>query len=228
MVKVLRARIAVSLALVGLAFVIGIVGVGLTTATRVETAYTGSNLIRLHILANSNSPMDQDLKLQVRDAVLSATTQLFSSVVTKEDARQYLVHNWALIRETALTTISENGFAYDVTLELGTYRFPERNYGGLTVPAGHYDALRIVIGEGSGSNWWCVLFPPLCFVSLEEEEHLESLAVASSHLAEGDVEFRWKFLENLAETNHGRQLQAWWQMGIEVAETLASPLFSSK
>src|SRR5690606_19236877 len=120
---------------------------------------TSANLIRLHILANSNSPVDQDLKLQVRDAVLLAAQDIFNGVATKDEAKKYIHDNWDLIRETALKTIREAGFPYDVELQLGTFPFPERDYGNLSLPEGNYEALRIIIGEGKGDNWWCVLFP---------------------------------------------------------------------
>lgn len=114
------------------------------------------DIVRLHIIANSDSAEDQALKLRIRDRLLSAT----SAAATKADAAAMTEEYENIAREE----IAAAGFDYGVKAEYGRFRFPTKDYGGLTYPAGEYDAIRIVIGEGAGKNWWCVLFPPLCYV----------------------------------------------------------------
>ncbi|WP_084413200.1 stage II sporulation protein R [Desulfovirgula thermocuniculi] len=125
-------------------------------------------LIRLHVLANSDSPVDQALKLRVRDAVVGSTAPLFRQARTPAEAREIALANLELIREVAEREVRAAGKDYPVTVSWGRYRFPERTYpspaGSLTLPEGDYEAVRIVLGRGEGANWWCVLFPPLCFV----------------------------------------------------------------
>ena len=119
-------------------------------------------VVRLHILANSDSEEDQALKLQVRDAVLERAEEILERAhdrsVAEEDLREALPE----LREIALETVASQGYDYDVTAELTDAAFPTREYDGFTLPAGEYLALRLVIGAGEGHNWWCVVFPPLC------------------------------------------------------------------
>ena len=130
------------------------------------------NIVRLHILANSDSVEDQKLKLQVRDAILKHSRANFtkkSDVKTKLD--EY--------KEIAETVISEKGYDYPVEVEYGNFKFPTKEYKNIRLPAGNYDALRVKIGNADGQNWWCVMFPPLCFVdgttdSVYAEEKLQS------------------------------------------------------
>ncbi len=127
------------------------------------------DIVRLHILANSDSETDQALKLKVRDRILKET----NASVSKEDIPKMLEK----YRLAALSEIRENGYAYDVTAEYGKFHFPTKEYGSLTYPAGDYDAVRIKIGRGEGRNWWCVLFPPLCYVNeaVDSEKTLAEL-----------------------------------------------------
>lgn len=115
------------------------------------------NIVRLHVIANSDSKEDQELKLKVRDALLK---QASSDFTKKSD----VVNNLDLYKKIAEDTISANGLDYNITVEYGNFAFPTKHYKNLSLPAGNYDAVRVVIGEGAGKNWWCVLFPPLCFV----------------------------------------------------------------
>ncbi|MGN1097305.1 MAG: stage II sporulation protein R [Clostridia bacterium] len=130
------------------------------------------DIVRLHIIANSNSEEDQALKLRIRDQLLSST----SVSDTKADIPNLLEEYKKIAKEE----IENSGYSYDVHAEYGKFDFPTKNYGNLTYPAGKYDAVRIVIGEGKGENWWCVLFPPLCYVkgsvdSSEAEEELQEM-----------------------------------------------------
>ena len=130
------------------------------------------NIVRLHILANSDSVEDQELKLQVRDAILKHSRANFTK---KSDVKAKLDE----YKEIAETVISEKGYDYPVEVEYGNFKFPTKEYKNIRLPAGNYDALRVKIGNADGQNWWCVMFPPLCFVdgttdSVYAEEKLQS------------------------------------------------------
>ncbi len=122
------------------------------------------NLIRLHVIANSDSPEDQALKRDVRDAVIDYMKGKLEQSKSIEQTRFIIENNIDEIVEVSERILREKGKEYPVKAMLGSYAFPTRAYGDITLPAGNYQALRIVIGEGIGENWWCVLFPPLCFV----------------------------------------------------------------
>lgn len=161
----LRTRILISTFILALILTFGFFGTYVVSnALFVEEAYNKKNLIRLHILANSNSPADQNLKLEVKDAIIATTGKLFTGVSSPEVARQRVMANRELIRQTALDVIRRRGKDYPVKVVLGRFEFPQKHYGNLTLPPGEYEAVRVVIGKGAGHNWWCVLFPPLCFV----------------------------------------------------------------
>ena len=121
-------------------------------------------VLRFHVLANSDSEADQNLKLAVRDAVGSFMQEKLTAVENLEECELVVRQSLGEIEEAAAETIAENGYDYDVTAELEHTSFPVKNYGSYTFPAGDYEALRIVIGEGNGHNWWCVLYPNLCFL----------------------------------------------------------------
>ncbi len=126
--------------------------------------------LRLHILANSDDDADQQIKMEVRDAVLLATQEGIEACDNEADAEEYVCDNLEIIEETANAVLEENGVAYRAHAEIGTFRFPERTYQDVTYPEGDYRALRIVLGEGEGHNWWCVMFPPLCISEITEED----------------------------------------------------------
>lgn len=119
-------------------------------------------VVRLHVLANSDSAEDQALKLQVRDAVLQETEALLAGVDSRRAAEEVLQTHLPQLRQAALRTVEEAGAAYGVDAELAVTDFPTKKYEGFALPAGEYLALRILIGEATGQNWWCVAFPPLC------------------------------------------------------------------
>lgn len=126
-----------------------------------EAAAQTPEVLRLHILANSDAEVDQNVKLLVRDAL----RPLFEAQQSYADARAFLLANGAVLQSTAETVLRENGMDYGVQLSLGTEEFPDRTYDGILFPAGPYDALIVRLGRGEGHNWWCVLFPPLCIVT---------------------------------------------------------------
>ena len=123
------------------------------------------SVFRLHIIANSDSSADQELKLKVRDNIINYMNTLTSSSSDKKDVISIVNNHLDSFKEIALNTIKENGYNYDVNIEIGNFNFPTKTYGDISFPAGNYDALKIEIGDAIGQNWWCVLFPPLCFVN---------------------------------------------------------------
>ncbi len=120
------------------------------------------SVIRLHVLANSDGEEDQALKLKVRDAVLARAGELLAEVDTLEEAETVLAASLDDLARHAAACLAENGSAYPVRVTLGREQYPTRYYEKLAFPAGEYLSLRVLIGEGAGQNWWCVLFPPLC------------------------------------------------------------------
>lgn len=125
--------------------------------------------LRLHVIANSDSREDQEAKLLVRDAILSAFNEGFAAE-TKEQAEEKLLSMGEPIMEAAENALSECGMDYGAELAFGEFDFPDRTYGGKLYPAGRYKALRVILGEGKGQNWWCVMFPPLCVIESEPGE----------------------------------------------------------
>ena len=123
--------------------------------------------LRLHIMANSDSSEDQQIKLTVRDAVLELTHEELMLCENKAQARAYIEENLETIQETANTALLESGFDYSADANVGVFHFPEKTYQDVTYPQGDYEALRITLGEGEGQNWWCVMFPPLCITEME-------------------------------------------------------------
>lgn len=123
-----------------------------------------AEIVRLHVLANSNSKADQALKLKVRDRILKESKDLFGNTVSKEQCYEILDEKIPFLTAAAKDEIQKNGYSYEVKISRGNYFFPMKNYENFSLPAGDYDALKIEIGSGNGENWWCVMFPPLCFV----------------------------------------------------------------
>ncbi len=130
------------------------------------------SVVRLHILAHSDSEADQALKLQVRDAVTAAGAGLLDGVTTREEAEQRLQAALPSLIETARQQVLASGYDYPVTAELTTMGFTTRVYDGATFPAGQYHTVRFRIGDGAGRNWWCVMYPPLCVSAATEKSSL--------------------------------------------------------
>lgn len=128
------------------------------------------SVFRLHILANSNSEKDQAVKMAVRDAVLKFEEQRFDGVGNKEDARKRLMDNGDQLLAEIERVLRQNGMDYGAQLQVGEFAFPYREYGGVSYPADDYEALRIILGDGAGENWWCVMFPPLCILEIDDGE----------------------------------------------------------
>ncbi len=128
------------------------------------------DVVRLHILANSDSEKDQNIKLKIRDALLEKNTLILSDGVNQVNAVEYFKLSKDELLETARGVLRENGFDYDVKVYLEKEYFETREYGELIFPAGEYTALKVVLGEGKGRNWWCVMFPPLCVPAADDIE----------------------------------------------------------
>ena len=123
-------------------------------------------LIRFHVLANSDSDIDQDLKLRVKDEVLKYISPILNESQSLEESREILKREDKNIIKIAEDYIKSQGFDYTVETTLTRENFPVKEYGNIVLPQGEYEAYRILIGEGEGQNWWCVMFPPLCFIDV--------------------------------------------------------------
>lgn len=124
------------------------------------------SVFRLHVIANSNSVEDQNLKYIVRDNVLKYMSSITASITSKEEIIEIVYNHLEEFKQIAQDTVYENGFNYEVSVEIGNFEFPTKTYGDVSFPAGFYDALKIKIGNADGQNWWCVMFPPLCFIDV--------------------------------------------------------------
>ena len=124
------------------------------------------SVFRLHVIANSNSKEDQELKLKVRDELLSYMNIISKDSTSKQEAMQIANEHKEEFTQIVEKVIKENGYNYTVNVQIGKADFPTKYYGDITLPAGTYDALKVQVGEAKGQNWWCVMFPPLCFVDV--------------------------------------------------------------
>ena len=127
-----------------------------------------SDVLRMHVIANSDCSADQQLKLMVRDAVLERGAQLFDGTVTVDEARRKIEPHKAELEAAAREVIERADYDYPVSVNVVNEYFATRCYGSLTMPAGRYTAVKVVIGEGAGRNWWCVMFPPLCLPAAQD------------------------------------------------------------
>lgn len=125
-----------------------------------------NSVFRLHVIANSDSDEDQSLKYKVRDKVLEYMNEIAKDCTSKEEVINLAYEYQDEFKQIAENVIKENGYDYDVNIKIGNFEFPTKYYGDISLPAGFYDALKIEIGEAKGQNWWCVMFPPLCFVDV--------------------------------------------------------------
>lgn len=132
-------------------------------------------VLRLHILANSDSEEDQALKLKVRDQVLKEGSDIFDNARDVVSAQGKIDKEKERLRQIALKVVRENGYDYDVTVKMSNEYFNTRTYDDVTLPAGKYDAVRVLIGSGQGKNWWCVMFPPMCLPAAESEATIDQV-----------------------------------------------------
>jgi len=158
-----------------------------------------NNIVRLHIVANSDSAVDQELKLKVRDAVLQHMHAKYPDGATREEASEYLKANLPLIKEIAEGVVKENGSDLEVNARYGVYPFPTKEYEGLVLPAGMYEAVRVELGSAKGQNWWCIMFTPLC---VADANSLKMDAKAMNQLREGLGDSNYRLITDIAENNN--------------------------
>lgn len=176
--------------------------VSLFSYSNAVSSSISENVFRLHVIANSNSKEDQDLKYKVRDNLIQYMNSISKNVSTKEEAINLANENIDNFYNIAKNTILENGFNYNVNIEIGNFDFPTKTYGDISLPAGFYDALKVEIGKAKGKNWWCVMFPSLCFVDISNgvvpEESKENLQANLDYedynlISSDDAEYKLKF-----------------------------------
>ena len=161
-----------------------------------------NNIFRLHVIANSDSFEDQNLKLLVKDELIKYMNSICKNITTKKEAIKLAKENIDTFHNIAKKVIKENGFDYDVNIDIGNFAFPTKAYGDISLPSGFYDALKVEIGSSTGQNWWCVMFPSLCFIDISEgvvpEESKQNLQdnmeTENYKLISSDTfEFKFKF-----------------------------------
>ena len=171
-----------------------------------------NSVLRLHVIANSDCEEDQNLKYVVRDNLLKYMNEICKECSSKEDAIKIANLHINDFKQIAENTINKEGYSYNVDVEIGEFEFPTKDYGDISFPAGLYDALKVKIGKAEGHNWWCVMFPPLCFVDISSgtvpdssKEMLaneltdEEFALISDD-SSTDINFKFKLLEILSSS----------------------------
>lgn len=171
-----------------------------------------SSVFRLHVIANSNSDEDQSLKYKVRDNLLNYMNNICKDCNSKEEAINIVSKHQEEFKQVALETIKNEGYSYNVEIEIGNFEFPTKHYGDISLPAGFYDALKVEIGKAEGRNWWCVMFPSLCFVDVssgivpeESKEELQNVLSDEEYSIISDksspnIKLKFKLLELFTNT----------------------------
>lgn len=166
-----------------------------------------NSVFRLHVIANSDSTEDQNLKYIVRDELIKYMNEISQNCTTKQEIINLAQKNISNFESIAKKTIQQNGYDYNVSVEIGNFDFPTKSYGDITLPAGNYDSLRVKIGKAEGQNWWCVMFPPLCFVDVTSgivpEESKQEMKEAMpeeeysliSETDNSEISFKFKLIE---------------------------------
>lgn len=175
---------------------------GIVLASAFSTTVFGTScdgirqrILRLHILANSDSEEDQAVKLKVRDAVLQEGKRIFDGSVTAKDAESILSAEKEQLESVANRVLLENGFSYTAKIEVGKSFFTTRSYENkVTLPAGEYTAIRILLGDAAGHNWWCVMFPPMCLPAAGEDVQIDNvLSDSQEKLVESNPKYEMRF-----------------------------------
>lgn len=166
-----------------------------------------NSVFRLHVIANSDSKDDQNLKYKVRDSILKYMNEISMNCTSKSEVISIAKEHKQDFYNIARKTIIENGYNYDVNIQIGNFDFPTKHYGDISLPSGNYEALRIEIGDAVGQNWWCVMFPPLCFVDVtsgvvpDESKQIikENLSEEEfsliSNTKNSDIKFKFSLIE---------------------------------
>lgn len=169
------------------------------------------NVIRFHVIANSDRETDQELKLKVRDSIIGYLNDKLEGCSDRNDSRKIIEENLDEIEQVAQETVRSEGYIYDVKAEICTDTFPLRQYGDVRLPSGDYEALKVSIGAAEGHNWWCVVYPPLCFVdaacgevSEKSQERLIAAAGSDITVVSDDIvpEFKFKVVEMWQSFEH--------------------------
>ena len=175
-----NSKIGISITLILLLFLYTTIN-AISYVEAVSTDISDS-VFRLHVIANSDSNEDQSLKYKVRDNLLKYMNNICSNCSSKQEAINLVTEHQEEFKQVALDTIKKEGYSYNVKINIGNFEFPTKQYGDISLPAGYYDALRVEIGEAKGRNWWCVMFPSLCFIDVssgivpeESKEELQNI-----------------------------------------------------
>ena len=172
-----NSKIGISITLILLLFLYTTIN-AISYVEAVSTDISDS-VFRLHVIANSDSKEDQSLKYKVRDNLLKYMNNICRDCSSKQEAIDLVTEHQEEFKQVALDTIKKEGYSYNVKINIGNFEFPTKQYGDISLPAGYYDALRVEIGEAKGRNWWCVMFPSLCFIDVSSgivpEESKEEL-----------------------------------------------------
>lgn len=179
------------------------------------STHISDSVFRLHVIANSDSNQDQELKYVVRDNLLKYMNSITKDYSSKQDIIRVANENIDTFYSIAKQTILDSGFDYDVNIEIGNFYFPTKDYGDISLPSGNYDSLKIQIGKASGQNWWCVMFPPLCFVDVSSGiVPEESKQIIQNNLSEEEYTL---VSENNSEVKFKFKLVEWFQNNIFTA-----------
>ena len=211
--KNIKRRVAVLLSvLISVVLVMAIVLIKEINKINACTYDYRENLIRFHVIANSDSEKDQALKLKVRDAVIDYLKPKLENSMSIEESERIIKGEYDNLEKISKNIILENGYNYNVEVGLQYSNFPAKQYSSVVLPSGKYKALKVVIGEGKGKNWWCVMFPPLCFVDEESgvidektDKKLQEvltpeeydLIMAKNKTEVEDLKFKFKIIEVL-------------------------------
>lgn len=175
-----NSKIGISITLILLLFLYTTIN-AISYVEAVSTDISDS-VFRLHVIANSDSNEDQALKYKVRDNLLKYMNNICRNCASKQEAINLVTEHQEEFKQVALDTIKKEGYSYNVKINIGNFEFPTKQYGDISLPAGYYDALRVEIGEAKGRNWWCVMFPSLCFIDIssgivpeESKEELQNI-----------------------------------------------------
>ena len=175
-----NSKIGISITLILLLFLYTTIN-AISYVEAVSTDISDS-VFRLHVIANSDSNEDQSLKYKVRDNLLKYMNNICSDCSSKQEAIDLVTEHQEEFKQVALDTIKKEGYSYNVKINIGNFEFPTKQYGDISLPAGYYDALIVEIGEAKGRNWWCVMFPSLCFIDVssgivpeESKEELQNI-----------------------------------------------------
>ena len=185
-------------------------GISAISYVQAVSSDISNSVFRLHVIANSDTAEDQALKYKVRDSLIDYMNTICKNCSSKEEAIQIVTNHKEYFKEIALNTIKKEGYSYDVNIEIGNFEFPTKHYGDISLPAGFYDALKVEIGNSKGQNWWCVMFPSLCFVDIssgivpdESKEQLKNVLTEEeysiiSNNSNESIKFKFKLLELFA------------------------------